>query len=242
MIFGNSGLSTQGKLWMPLMESLETRSQREKEIDRELAATERALAQETLEHARTKETLAYTRGLLERADKNEGALHQFIDKQEVRNHQLVDKLEDKVIDANRKIATIARELGAKEERIALLSGSGSRLPGVAKTPSDQEPLPRSEEKTSFPKNILLFFAGVGLTLSFGIWSAYGWELETRIAGTAFLWWVMAWIALKYWAEVAKVNSLPASPRFQKMTKISGFADLSFIFLAVAYLAFFIFGS
>lgn len=197
--------------------------QRLRDMEKELLETEKALAHETLEHARTKETLAYTRGLLDRADKSEVAIHKYLDKQEERHSGLVSKLEEKVIDANRKIATIARELGAKEERVAMLMGPG-RLPGpsaeggvAAGTP---QIAPAAEAKPPAPLSldVPFFWAFLGACLTLGIWTA-PWSVPQSAAATSAVWCVLSWFVLKYWSEIARVDPNSSAARAATLRKI-----------------------
>lgn len=208
---------------------------RAKELERELLETEKALAQETLEHARTKETLAYTRGLLDRADKSEVAIHKFLDKQEERHQIIVGKLEEKVVDANRKIATIARELGAKEEKIALLSGAPQLAGHTAKS---EPPAATTPALPSISWDVPAIWGTLGLMLSLGIWIAPGWEVFTRSSATASVWFAVAWLVTKFWHEVARVagaTDAPAAQKLKKFCKVFGFVGILFasVFLGLA---------
>lgn len=220
--------------------------QRLREMEKELLETEKALAHETLEHARTKETLAYTRGLLDRADKSEVAIHKYLDKQEERHAGLVGKLEEKVIDANRKIATIARELGAKEERVAMLMGPG-RLPGpgheaAGSAHAATQIPPAAEAKPPAPLSldVPFFWAFLGACLTLGIWTA-PWSVPQSAAATSAVWCVLSWFVLKYWSEIARLDPNSSAARARALKKachgvalVGGLITVAF--LGVAFFA------
>ncbi len=187
---------------------------RVRELERELMETEKALAQETLEHARTKETLAYTRGLLDRADKSETAIHKYLDKQEERHQQIVGKLEEKAIDANRKIATIARELGAKEERVALLSGPG-KLTGV--TP--EIPAAAAKEPVSLPLDVPIIWAALGIVLTVGILSAPGWSVSMSRSASGAVWAVITWFVMKFWFEFQRAHGQADAKKLKRLKTV-----------------------
>lgn len=220
--------------------------QRLREMEKELLETEKALAHETLEHARTKETLAYTRGLLDRADKSEVAIHKYLDKQEDRHSSLVGKLEEKVIDANRKIATIARELGAKEERVAMLMGPG-RLAAPGQDPitglgaAPAAPAPQiatpAERKPPAPLSldVPFFWAFLGGCLTLGIWTAPAWSVPQSAAATSAVWCVLSWFVLKYWSEIARLDPNSSPHRARTLKKICHGVAIVGGLIAVAFL-------
>ena len=217
---------------MPPVEAIPSETnQRLRQMERELIETEKALAQETIEHARTKETLAYTRGLLDRADKSENAIHKYLDRQEERHQVIVGKLEEKVVDANRKIATIARELGAKEERVALLTGPG-RLPGPAEAAAPKEPPP-------LPLDVPIIWSSLGAALTLGIWSVPGWTVAQSASATAALWSVIAWFVLKFWVAISQAGAAD-SRRAKRLGLICRTAATLGGLAAVVFLAFALF--
>lgn len=215
---------------MPPVEAISPETtERVRQLERELVETEKALAQEAMEHSRTKETLAYTRGLLDRADRSEAAIHKYLDRQEERHQAVVVKLEEKVVDANRKIATIARELGAKEERVALLMGPG-RLPGPAgSAPAALAPL---------PLDVPVIWSALGTALTLGIWAAPGWTMAQSASATAALWSVIAWFVLKFWVAISR-SAAADSPRARRLgllcraaATLGGLAAVAFLALAL----------